>query len=603
MNTEETQDLPRTAQEVQKILATRKRPKSTPEQRDAAKTARKKADADYIAWSDRQDTTSQEMRASGLSPFTGGTEQPVFWQDGQAVEAGAARLDFYDARKEHEILIRTARSFEKQGSYQLPESFLLEAAQMFYQDGQLCEVRLRGYDLKPQPQPDENGQPIFGKWQTKIAPKITATSNGLKVATDSKRRPQIAALNETVREILTLERDYYTRSKATGKAQEPKNILRLHISWDLRQKVGGEIKRELPRVIRLPNTAPDRDLNRALMLYPDWMTNDNLLTRYHDGREGTTVVYQPPEVAEALQNAPEKAMKALDERFNKIKSEMTADVIEILFHHWKNNKVQTRRGDKATITLSRICEYRGVLPKGENLENAWRAMRDARSIRLTGGGVDAALFEMDSVDFLSPDVPDKDTAYFFSPGFLLQFELEENKLYFAPFLESVWRLDPYRNSEAKRLARFLRGEWRLNADAYLDPKTGERCYKTWRALLAEAGIFPDKWKEEGRKVSRELQNIEKAIETLFKLEFLAHRGDEIYHPDDRQRLKNLPVKGRLEAWLELRICLLPDVDIAEMLAQGQAKRLAQRERNAQAVAKAKARKALSAQEKRQKKAE
>ena len=331
------------------------------------------------------------------------------------------------------------------------------------------------------------------------------------------------------------------------------------------------------------------------MRYPAWEANNDLCTRYHEGREKTTVVFQPPEILEAFQAAPEKALKALDERFLQIKSETTADVIDILFHHWKINKDELQ-GKRAAITLKRICEYRGIEPRNENLENHWQAVRDARAIRLTNGGVDTALFEMSSVDFSSTEVPAKDTAYFYAPGFFLQSALEENRIYFAPFLENIWRLDPYRNTEAKRLARFLRGEWRLNPEKYLDPKNPNgRRWRSWRELLAEAGAFPDQWDAGARHTARKIEGIEKAIQTLYDLEFLAEAGDAIYHPDDRRLITKLPRKGRLAAWLELRVCLLPAADIRDALKETSARRVATRERDAKALAEARAKQKLRAE--------
>ena len=349
-------------------------------------------------------------------------------------------------------------------------------------------------------------------------------------------------------------------------------------------------------VLRLPNCAFDRDLNRALADYPNWLVNENDITRYRDGREGTTVVYQPPEVLEALQQAQEQALMALDERFTKMKSVLTGDVIDILFHHWKHNKIDSQ-GGRAGITLARICQYRGVEARNENLENAWQAMRDTRSIRLKQGNIDGALFEMDSIDLSSPELPEKDTVYFFQPGYFLQFGLEGNKIYSAPFFESIWKLNPYKDHEAKRFARFLRGEWRLNADLYLDQNPGARCYKTWKNWLVEAGTNPDEWRGQGKNITREMDNIERMVETLYDLTFLGNKGANIYHPEDRPKLGKLPKRGRLEAWLDLRVCFLPSDGIKPVLAEGNQQRKAQLERNAQALAKAKATKQIRTQEK------
>jgi hypothetical protein len=342
-----------------------------------------------------------------------------------------------------------------------------------------------------------------------------------------------------------------------------------------------------PRVIRIPNHGHDRDLNRAFALWPNWDLNENTCKRYLDGREETTVSYQPPEILRAFQEAPEMALRALDDRFNKLKNELTADLIEILFHNWRMNKLESQ-GGRAGITLRRICEYRGVSSKPASIELHWRAMLDARAIRLTGGGIDDALFDMASVNLFGTDeVPDKDMAYLYQPGFLLQHGLKQNEIYYTPFLESIWNLDPYREPEAKRLARFLRGEWRLNSKDYLGEQTlTGRQWHTWGHMLTESGIFPDQWPK--AHAARKMEGIKKAVETLYQREFVAECGDEIYHPEDRRLLKKLPIKGRLAAWLELRVCLRPAADIEGALREILAKKRVNQERNALALAKEKA---------------
>jgi hypothetical protein len=336
------------------------------------------------------------------------------------------------------------------------------------------------------------------------------------------------------------------------------------------------------------------------MLLPDWSQNEQQSTRYFNGRHNTAFIYQPDEVQELLNSAPEKALRALDERFFKLRSEVTADVIDILFHHWKANKSEALRG-RAGITLRRICEYRDVIPTGDNLAITWRAVQDARAFRLTGGGINDALFDMASVSLSGIDgVPDKDEIYLYQPGFLIQYGIKD-QLYYSPFLENIWKLNAHEAGEAKRLARFLRGEWRLNRIKYLNPtKYPNHYWHTWRQILSEAGIFPDNWENEKRNVARDIKRIEKAVEVLYEEEFIAEGGDAIYHPDDRQRLQNLPRKGRLAAWLELRVRFLPAADIRDALKEGEAKHRAHQERDEKALSTERARLKMNAEKKRKK---
>lgn len=199
-----------------------------PEAHAKAKAA--KDDAEYLAWCERHDTAAREAAQANLYPNAGSIEQPIFWRDGQAIESGAARLDFYDSRHELRILLNTTRAFQQQGGYQVPNAFLLDAVQLFYSDGQLCEVRMSGYNMTPHRA--ENGEPLFDRWQTPSPPNVRSDGKRVKVTPDEQRRPQIAVLNETAQEAVTLESAYYARIGVGEAVPPPQPVLRLLVAWN-----------------------------------------------------------------------------------------------------------------------------------------------------------------------------------------------------------------------------------------------------------------------------------------------------------------------------------------------------------------------------------
>jgi len=345
------------------------------------------------------------------------------------------------------------------------------------------------------------------------------------------------------------------------------------------------------QLARLPNGKADSDLQRSLMCYPSWPLNPHLVTRYHEGKHGHTLVYQPSEVERALGDAPEQALNALDRRFNQLRSETVADVIDILFHHWNTHKdTQT---SAVAINAARLCQYRGVEPEGDNLRLHWEAMRDAFSITLrdTKSDINARVFEADSKGEIQ-DGPGARYAY--RPGIFLEYALRGEPLYFAPFLQKVWALDPKKNNEAKRLARYLRGDWRKNTEKYLesDGKARAACWHNWAFFLEEMGINVEDHRKGANGPRRLMEKMARAVETLYQMEVIAEGGFDIYHPDDRRRAENLPARGALDVWLSLRVCLVPSAKLREALLESDTKRRAGRARDAKAVATERAKKKL-----------
>lgn len=346
---------------------------------------------------------------------------------------------------------------------------------------------------------------------------------------------------------------------------------------------------------RLPNNKADRDFQHGLLLLPrSWGRNEEKVTRYFNGKEGHVVEYQPSEVEKTLGDAPDRALTALDERFAKIKSEAVADVIDILFHHWHTTKNQDTNA--ATINAAKICEYRNKTLSGENLELHWHALQDAFSfvLRETSSDLKARIFFSESQ---GESTQGPGAKYIYSPGFMLQYALKGQPLYFAPFLQKVWALDPVRENEAKRLARYLRGEWRMNTEKYLTTESGgarAARWHTWEFLLAEAGIDVEIHKK-GKNPKRLIETMKRAVETLYQMGVIADGDFHIYHPSDRKTAENLPTRGALDVWLTLRVCLAPSAALREALLETDGKRRAGRARDAKALSTERAKKQLRGQ--------
>ncbi len=354
-----------------------------------------------------------------------------------------------------------------------------------------------------------------------------------------------------------------------------------------------EINRPAPKVavdfsgiVHVSNFPGDRAIHRGLAMLDQpgaWQTDTNEGLKYYRDREAD-LVYQPPEIFPAgwWGECREASLNALDRRFLLIRNDHAADIIDVLFHHWntmrKPNNSPTAV-EKVGITLSQICQYRDVVPHRNNVDAVYRAMRDIRAFRLRDGGIDEALFEISFVKLQNTlwenDLPPAaNTGFVYSPGYFLAKSVPEEPIYFAPHVRKLWELDPHKYSKAKRLARYLRGEWRMNTQKYLRAAhEAPSRYRSWRAILADAGIDASS-KEVTDEPRRFIESINKAIATLYDYEAVRECGPSIYHPEDRAREANLPRKGVLSAWLDLRVSIEPAADVCDALRDTHAKRLA-----------------------------
>jgi hypothetical protein len=321
-----------------------------------------------------------------------------------------------------------------------------------------------------------------------------------------------------------------------------------------------------------------QDLHRSLMLKDKegiWATDDNIGARYSDTKSGV-IRYQPAEVAAWWEEQRANALSALDERFKQIKEGATADTIDILFHHWYHWP-HPKENDAAAITLAQICGYRGVKPTGDNLKNAWQAMRDITAIRLSFGGFEGSLFFIESAPgpqlnlFGNDAHPEANRIFIYSPGRFLAKAIQQNPGFVSAYLQQLWKLDPYRHVIAKKLGHYLRHDWRMNPEKY----SAQTRYRAWSALLDEAGIDVEPYrKPDCRNPSRLITDVNRALSKLYEIECIASPGPQdrpraeqpdtaMYEDRERYFATTETRRGRLDAWLALRVCIAPHTDWIE----------------------------------------
>ena len=339
-----------------------------------------------------------------------------------------------------------------------------------------------------------------------LADEMIMTLVGAGVARAIGLPPDEADRIQVPNDLPRRVRGILARASLRALKESPREIdpvpVSVEISWPAAVPIPGEaLTDQSPHPIRLapvveaPNHGADRDIRKALARAqsPDaWPRDDTSGHRSYQG-EQTTVVFKPPELFAPnwyLDEIREATSAALDSRFVAMRGDLVADVADILFLHWLENG----KPPKAKITLSQLLAYRNVGQERKNKELHWRAMRDARSIRLMDANIDVALFDMDAIRlpqtnlFGMDEPPPADYVFVYAPGYFVGRAVGSTGVYLAAYTPRVLQLDPHNYSLAKRLARYLRGEWRMNPGAYLqkDP----RSYRTWRAHLDDAGIDP-----------------------------------------------------------------------------------------------------------------
>lgn len=114
----------------------------------------------------------------------------------------------------------------------------------------------------------------------------------------------------------------------------------------------------------------------------------------------------------------------------------------------------------------------------------------------------------------------------------------------------------------------------MNTQKYLREENQDPSrYRTWQSVLDSAGIDTEAYLNT-KNSGRLKKDVESALETLYDIEAIDECSATIYHADDRAILDNLPRKGAMKAWLQLRVCIDPPADVNDALRQPNAKRIA-----------------------------
>ncbi|RYZ85881.1 MAG: hypothetical protein EOP04_15040 [Proteobacteria bacterium] len=319
----------------------------------------------------------------------------------------------------------------------------------------------------------------------------------------------------------------------------------------------------------VPNTNANWDIFRSLSIFPlGWELNKNVNYYGFDGEYGHTVTYSDSssDAQEMWDNAPDEALRLLEEKFFQMKNELIPDIIQILFYKWYRERNKTTLS--AVVTAADLCRYRGKVPKGDNLELHWEALKDTFKIGLRSqtSDISGSVFFAETYNVKSGP----GASYAYTPGHFLRHIAMGGKEYWSPAMQRLWALDPTRNGEAKRIGRWMQRHWRNNMGDYvsLEGEAKADSYQTIASLLNYSGIMTDSHKQ-GINPGRAITKFTRAIETLYDNEIIAQSGDNIYHPKELRYARKL-VKGdsevrinRLENWLALRVCLQPAADLRE----------------------------------------
>ncbi len=329
-------------------------------------------------------------------------------------------------------------------------------------------------------------------------------------------------------------------------------------------------------IVRVPNGPVDQVLHRSFVRRDDWQSNPAEANRYYQEAQNPEVV-----VTWSPERRPEErygdawwlrhsdaVMSEVESQFLQMKEDTLADIFDIAILHW----LHYQRPAKACLSLRDICRYRHVKPLDKALRECKKAMCDIRGFRIQTNGIDSQLLEIDSIH---PENGKNQGAliYVYSPGAFVAAALSDNRYFVAAFSPRLLHLDPYRQRTAKRLGRYLRRDWRLNAPQYvsLPPSPFKPRYRSWRSHLYEAGIeITDRQFDHPGEF---INSLYAALGQLIDVECLAAPpdgmplkdwvDDVLTHPEDRYALTR---RGQLEAFLNRRVHLPPPPCVRDDLA-------------------------------------
>jgi len=271
-----------------------------------------------------------------------------------------------------------------------------------------------------------------------------------------------------------------------------------------------------------------------------------------------------------IYSVPKATPTEVEARFAAMSPDLVADVLDILTAHW----LAQDRPHHTTISLSDVLRARGRDLQPYNFKSHTVAVHDAFALRLAVGSPTAGY------SVLMPSKSESDTG---GPGIrgvgqhqLISFgaganirhattaRLPDNQSNFynptlaTAFGPRLWHLDPRKYSWAKRLARYLRVDWRRNPEAYA------RCarYRTWRSHFEDAGINPvGHYRNEFRTFEKALA---KQLEKLVALDIIGGNPQADINLYVNPYGKSLWSRiSTLELFLDLQVCLPPPSNVQQ----------------------------------------
>lgn len=243
-------------------------------------------------------------------------------------------------------------------------------------------------------------------------------------------------------------------------------------------------------VARVPNSPLDRAIYNALAVkdLPGRWKEVEVKNAKACTLRNAEVRYLPDSVVEITKALGPSAepLTRVDQSFQAMKGDLVADIIDILYWHWLENG----RLNPTQISLSQILKYRKVKPGSVLEKTHWAALLDTFALHLvTKTGCDPVfVFHRAYSTSLrgKPGPPTQEECVSYTPGAHITAAIGNRHTYLAPYSSILLKLDPYRQSFAKRFARYLRAEWRLNPEGYIP--TREARYRCWGDHLTGAGI-------------------------------------------------------------------------------------------------------------------
>jgi hypothetical protein len=442
--------------------------------------------------------------------------------------AGSARWPFGAEGPAHTQLTVFFQAARTLGAL-VPDGLLFQAGQIFYQDGQVIEVRLSG--LLPGT-PEATGQPTFMPWSTSTPPALTAGPDGM---------PVLALADST--------RAHFSALVVPERAGTPQLIVAC--VWDLREPAGPLSLVPTPLVHKdhliVLNPAHYQAIRESLA-HNTFTTVEGVpwpAASLDTGPARGQVQLRPVVVEAQPWMSPEETDRWAQRMWEQRKelSDLDADALDALCALWLT---QAQRVDEDVVgDIDALLTMRGLQPKRngggqaggyrpEQRAAMWRAVLHVQNLwvylttvevyqylgirsrrrrsQLAEETVQSRVFAItDRLGHLRPDGFFDVEKFIFRPGKVFAHFLFGTGRQTALLAAQALRYDPLRQTWEKRLARYLSYQWRCKAYAgdLLQP------FKV-ASLLEAVGTLVN-----SRKPFLTRARLEKALDTLLQDRLIA----------------------------------------------------------------------------------